>query len=40
MHKLGYNRVVHRLSVFALSNAALASLWVIAGMHIASQCAA
>jgi hypothetical protein len=34
---LSYNRVVHRLSVFALSNAALGSLWVMAGLHIASQ---
>jgi hypothetical protein len=32
---------VHNLDIvypmFALSNAALASLWVIAGMHVASQ---
>jgi hypothetical protein len=34
---LSYNRVIHRLSVFALSNAALASLWVLAGLHIASK---
>jgi hypothetical protein len=33
---LSYNRVLHRLSVFALSNAALVSLWVMAGMHVAS----
>jgi hypothetical protein len=34
---LSYNRVIHRLSVFALSNAALGSLWVMAGLHIASK---
>jgi hypothetical protein len=34
---LSYNRVIHRLSVFALSNAALVSLWVLAGLHIASN---
>lgn len=37
---LSYNRVIHRLSVFALSNAALGSLWVMAGLHIASKGAA
>src|SRR3984957_6331780 len=34
---LTYNRVIHRLSVFALSNAALVSLWVMAGAHIAAK---
>ena len=34
---LSYNRVIHRLSVFALSNTALGSLWVMAGLHIASR---
>ncbi len=34
---LSYNRVIHRLGVFALSNAALVWLWVIAGVHAASQ---
>ena len=33
---LSYNRVIHRLSVFALSNAALVSLWVMAAVHVAS----
>jgi hypothetical protein len=31
---LGYNHVIHRLAVFTLSNAALVSLWVMAGAHI------
>jgi hypothetical protein len=34
---LTYNRVQHRLSAFALSNAALVSLWVIAGVHVAAK---
>ena len=34
---LSYNRVIHRLAVFALSNATLGSLWVMAGWHIASK---
>jgi hypothetical protein len=34
---LTYNRVLHRLSAFALSNAALVSLWVIAGVHVVSN---
>ena len=34
---LTYNQVIHRLSVFALSNAALVSLWVMAGAHIAAK---
>ena len=34
---LSYNRVIHRLAVFALSNATLGSLWVLAGLHIASR---
>jgi hypothetical protein len=33
---LSYNRVLHRLAAFTLSNAALVSLWVIAGEHVAS----
>ena len=33
---LSYNRVIHRLCVFALSNAALVSLWVMAAVHVAS----
>jgi hypothetical protein len=32
---LTYNRVVHRLAVFAASNAALTALWVVAGVHVA-----
>ena len=31
---LTYNHVLHRLSAFTLSNAALVSLWVIAGVHV------
>jgi hypothetical protein len=31
---LTYNRVIHRLAAFALSNAALIALWVVAAMHI------
>jgi hypothetical protein len=31
---LTYNRVIHRLGAFALSNAALIALWVVAAMHI------
>jgi hypothetical protein len=34
---LTYNQVIHRLSVFALSNAALVSLWAMAAMHVASK---
>ena len=34
---LSYNRVLHRLAAFTLSNAALVSLWVIAGAHVASS---
>ena len=34
---LSYNHVLHRLAAFTLSNAALVSLWVIAGVHVASQ---
>jgi hypothetical protein len=34
---LTYNQVIHRLSVFALSNAALVLLWVMAAMHVASK---
>ena len=34
---LSYNHVLHRLAAFTLSNAALVSLWVIAGVHVASS---
>jgi hypothetical protein len=34
---LSYNHVIHRLTVFALSNAALVFLWVLAGGHIVSN---
>jgi hypothetical protein len=34
---LSYNHVIHRLTVFALSNAALVCLWVFAGTHLASH---
>jgi len=34
---LSYNGVIHRLSAFALSNAALISLWVIAAAHVVSN---
>jgi hypothetical protein len=34
---LSYNHVLHRLSAFTLSNAALVSLWVIAAVHVASS---
>jgi hypothetical protein len=33
---LTYNHVLHRLFAFTLSNVALVSLWVIAGVHVAS----
>jgi hypothetical protein len=32
-----YNHVLHRLFAFTLSNVALVSLWVIAGVHVASS---
>ena len=32
---LTYNGVVHRLTVFAFSNALLVSLWVVAALHLA-----
>ncbi len=32
---LTYNKVLHRLSAFALSNVALVVLWVLAGLHLA-----
>jgi hypothetical protein len=32
---LTYNHVLHRLFAFTLSNVALVSLWVIAGVHVA-----
>ena len=32
---LTYNHVLHRLAAFTLSNAALVSLWVMAGAHVA-----
>ena len=34
---LSYNHVLHRLAAFTLSNAALVSLWLIAGAHVASK---
>ena len=34
---LSYNHVLHRLAAFTLSNAALVSLWVIAGVHVVSK---
>lgn len=34
---LTYNRVLHRLFAFTLSNITLVSLWVIAGVHVASS---
>ncbi|MGO9935895.1 MAG: MAPEG family protein [Steroidobacteraceae bacterium] len=34
---LSYNHVLHRLAAFTLSNAAVVSLWVIAGVHVASM---
>jgi len=34
---LTYNHVLHRLSAFTLSNVALVSLWVMAGVHVASS---
>jgi hypothetical protein len=34
---LTYNHILHRLVAFTLSNAALVSLWVIAGEHVASK---
>jgi hypothetical protein len=37
---LSYNRVTHRLAVFALSNAALVLLWAIAGAQLAANGAA
>ena len=33
---LSYNRVVHRLAAFTASNVALATLWAIAGFHLAA----
>jgi hypothetical protein len=36
---LTYNHVLHRLFAFTLSNVALVSLWVIAGVHVASKSA-
>jgi hypothetical protein len=37
---LSYNRVLHRLAAFALSNAVLAALWILAGVHVAGRSAA
>ena len=36
---LTYNRVIHRLAAFALSNAALVALWLVAAVHIMSNAA-
>ena len=33
---LSYNHVIHRLVVFSLSNVALVSLWLLAGLHVAA----
>ena len=33
---LTYNRVVHRLAAFTLSNVALVVLWIVAGVHVAA----
>jgi hypothetical protein len=37
---LSYNHVIHRLTAFSLSNAALVFLWMIAGARVASGVAA
>ena len=36
---LSYNRVVHRLTVFALSNFVLVTLWIVAGRHVIASSA-
>lgn len=36
---LSYNRVLHRLAAFALSNVALVTLWMLAARHLMSQAA-
>jgi hypothetical protein len=36
MIHLTYNRVQHRLIAFAVSNAVLVALWVVAGFHVVS----
>ena len=33
---LTYNKVVHRLAVFAISNGVLIMLWIVAGAHVLS----
>ena len=33
---LTYNRVVHRLAAFTLSNVALVALWIVAALHVAA----
>lgn len=37
---LTYNRVLHRLAAFAISNAVLAAIWVLAGVHVAANAGA
>ncbi|HNV83555.1 MAG TPA: MAPEG family protein [Arenimonas sp.] len=34
---LSYNKVMHRLTAFAVSNFVLGALWVVAGIHVASN---
>ncbi|MDB5873637.1 MAG: hypothetical protein JWQ07_3079 [Ramlibacter sp.] len=34
---LTYNNVIHRLTAFAVSNGVLSTMWVLAGVHIASN---
>jgi hypothetical protein len=34
---LTYNHVIHRLAAFAISNAVLVTIWVLAGVHVASN---
>jgi hypothetical protein len=34
---LSYNNVRHRLTAFALSHAVLNTLWIVAGLHVASR---
>ena len=34
---LTYNRVSHRLAAFAISNAVLATIWSLAGIHVANN---
>jgi hypothetical protein len=36
---LTYNRVIHRLAAFALSNARSSRLWLVAAVHVMSNAA-